>query len=131
MSFDDEIDHEKKKLEEERSGDMSRAKRAARLDTLRERIDRKVASKRLEFMLEDGEETDDEPSIVVVHADSGEELGAVFLDEDGFSFESEDDDYFADVDADTDAASFTEQLYQALKAGLPLFELDLDEDEDD
>ena len=76
-------------------------------------------------------DTDDEPSIVVLHSDSGEELGAIYFDEDGFSFESEDDDYFSDVDADTDEASFIEQLYQALKAGLPLFELDLEHEDED
>ena len=46
--------------------------------------------------------------------------------EDGaYTFESDDDDYFADVPETADPEQFARLLYESLKLGMPAYELDL------
>ncbi|MCG8441214.1 MAG: hypothetical protein MI723_05320 [Caulobacterales bacterium] len=127
MSFDDEIDALKQSIEEDR-GDAHRASVAA-LEELSAKLMALIMSRRVEFLLDDADE-EDEPSLVVAHAATGEELGAVLHDAGGFSFESDDDDYFPDIDQTADGEAFAQQLYEILKTGLPVFELDVEADEE-
>lgn len=128
MSFDDEVDAMKSALAEERAV-AGRESQVAALKAVHAALKTAIASRRLEFSLEDLDGTDDEPSILVRHMGSGDELGSVFVDENGFSFESEDDDYFGDVAAQPDAQTFAKSLYDALKAGLPTYEFDLEHED--
>lgn len=128
MSFDDEIESAKRKLADERGGGAQRRERVDALKTLRQMLDFKIGSRRLEMLLDDDQSADTEPSLVIQHAETGDDLGVVFLDEDGFSFESEEDDYFCDVEATTDAAAFVDQLYESLRDGMPAYELDAEQD---
>lgn len=125
MSFDDDVDALKRTLEAERSG-VARRERAAALTALRDTLEANIASRRLAFRVETDEAVEDEPSILILHTASDEELGAVFMDDEGYSFESEDDDYFPDIAAVEDVAAFTAKLTDTLRAGLPLFELDVE-----
>lgn len=129
MNFDDEVDALKQQLEDERGGGSERRERVAALKALRDALVSGISSRRLEFHLEDDPATEDGPSLLVVHTDSGDELGAVFSDDDGFSFESEQDDYFANVPSEDDAGAFARRLYDSLKTGLPAYELDVSEDD--
>lgn len=128
MSFDDEVDAIKTTLAEERVG-AGRERHVAALKTAHAALKAAIDSRRLEFTLEDIEDTDDEPSILVRHLGSGDELGSVFVDDNGFTFESEDDDYFGDVPAHADAKAFAKSLYDVLKAGLPTYEFDLEHED--
>jgi hypothetical protein len=49
----------------------------------------------------------------------------VFFEAGEYVFESEDDDYFADVPETADPERFARLLYESLKLGLPAYELDL------
>jgi hypothetical protein len=128
VNFDDEVDALKRSLLAERGVDPEREAHVTALAGLLARLEAQISSKRLEFRL-DAEEPDEEPSILVLHAETGEELGAVFVEAAGFSFESEDDDYFPDLAAEADPAAFVRHLYDALKVGLPAYELDIETDD--
>ena len=127
MSFDDEVEKLKKELESERVGDPARAERVAALERMRELVERGIASRRIEFLLEDDEDADDEPSLLVLYATTSDDLGAIFYEDGVYTFESDDDDYFADVPGTSDPTRFARLLYESLKLGLPAYELDLGE----
>lgn len=125
MSFDEEVDALKTALVEEQTGGARRT----RIDTLTDaktKLEGEIASRRLEFALDDSGDTDDEPSLVVRHAATGDELGSVFADEDGLSFEAEEDDYFADLDTVSEVSAFVAKLYDVLKNGMAAYELDVE-----
>ncbi len=125
MSFDDEVELLKKELASGRGGDTARAHKVAALKRVREVLAKRIASKRIEFRLADDADADDEPSVMVLYAADSDDLGAVFFDGAAFTFESDDDDYFADVPETEDAETFAGLLYESLKLGLPAYELDL------
>ncbi len=127
MSFDDDVDALKASLAEERGG-AERARKCAALKAVCDVIVSRMATRRVEFELDADLEGDDEPAILLVHVATGEELGAVFADDDGVSFESEDDDYFPDIPAMSDHRAFAEALSRAFKVGLPVYELDVESD---
>jgi hypothetical protein len=129
VSFDDEVEKLKKELATEREGDPARAHRVAALERMRELLEKRIATKRVEFHLENDPEADDEPCIRVLYAATSDDLGAVFVEDGGFTFESDDDDYFADVPETADPDAFAGLLYESLKLGLPAYELDLGEGE--
>ncbi len=128
MKFDDEVDTLKRALAEERGGALARASRIERLRELLGVLEQRIASRRVAFRLETEEETDEEPNIVLVHVATSDELGFIFVDESGFSFESEDDEYFPDIEPAAEAADFAGLVYDALKTGLPAYELDVEAD---
>lgn len=130
MSFDDDVERIKRELAEEREGDPTRPQRVAALERMRERLEARIASKRVDFRVDDGADTDDEPALVVAHAGTGDELGAVFFEADVFMFESDDDDYFADVPETADPQRFADLMYESLKVGLPAYELDIADEEE-
>lgn len=130
MSFDDDVERLKRELAEERGGDPTRPQRVAALESLRQVLEARIASNRIELRVDDGADTDDEPSLVVMHANTGDELGAIFFDAGEFMFESDDDDYFADVPETSDAEQFGRLMYESLKVGLPAYELDIADEED-
>lgn len=125
MSFDDEVEQLKKELATERDGDPDRAHRVAALERMRELLEKRIVTKRIEFHLEDDADADDEPCILVLYAATSDDLGAVFVEDGEFTFESDDDDYFADVPETKDPEKFAGLLYESLKLGLPAYELDL------
>jgi hypothetical protein len=124
MSFDDEVEQLKGELQGERVADSARSQRAAALDRMRELLEKKIASRRVEFLLED-QSDDEEPSLLVLYAETSDDLGVVFFDDGQYAFESDDDDYFADVPETSDPERFAHLLYESLKLGLPAYELDL------
>jgi hypothetical protein len=128
VSFDDEVERLKKELQSERVGDPKRAERVAALERMRDLLERGIASRRIEFLLEDDEDADDEPSLLVLYAATSDDLGAVLFEDGAYTFESDDDDYFADVPETADPRRFAELLYESLKLGLPAYELDMGED---
>ncbi len=122
MSFDEEVDAARRKLEEamaeaeaEPAFQPARAL-AALLPTLRTRIQ----SRRLAFALAD---EDDEPLIEVVHLETDEILGEIFAEEGEFGFESGLADYFDDF-VDSEPESFVLRLYETLRADLPKYEVE-------
>jgi hypothetical protein len=128
VSFDDEVERMKRELATERVGDPVRAERVATLERMRELLERRIASKRVEFLLEDDDDADDEPSLLVLYATTSDDLGAVYFENGVYTFQSDDDDYFADVPETSDPERFARLLYESLKLGLPAYELDLGED---
>lgn len=129
MSFDDEVEKAKKELADGRVGDPARAQRVAALERMRALLVTRIASKRIEFNLENDPEADDEPCVRVLYAATSDDLGAVFIEDGEYTFESDDDDYFADIPETADADAFAGLLYESLKMGLPAYELDLGEGE--
>ncbi|MGD2131208.1 MAG: hypothetical protein PVI23_00335 [Maricaulaceae bacterium] len=128
MSFDDEVERLKRELADERGDDREMAERLEALDRMRGQLEARIASRRVEFHLEDGQGADDEPSIRVLYAANSDELGAIFFENGEYAFESEDEDYFADVPETKDPERFAGLLYECLKVGLPAYELDMGEE---
>ena len=128
MSFDEEVEKLKQELASERAPDPARGERAAMLDRMRGLLEQRIASKRVEFRFDDGGGVDDEPSVLVLYAASGDEFGAVFYEDGLYTFESDDDDYFADVPETDNPREFVDLLYESLKIGLPAYELDMGEE---
>lgn len=125
MSFDDEVEQLKKNIATERGGDTERAHKVAALERMRETLEKQIASKRVAFRIEDDAGVDDEPNVQVLYATDSDLIGAVFLEDGAFSFESDYDDYFGDVPETADPQAFAKLLYECLKLGLPAYELDL------
>jgi hypothetical protein len=124
MSFDDDVDSARKKLE------VARAETEAggyddlgALQKLLEKIVDVIKSRRLEFDLSEDE---DETTIEVIHAPTDEVLGFIYSDEDEYVFESNLEDYFDDF-VDENADSFTKRLYETLRADLPKYEVEHEE----
>lgn len=131
MSFDDDVERLKKELANGHSAghavDSGRAISVSALERLRPLLERRIASRRITFSLEDGAGADDDPSIQVLYAATGDELGAIVFEDGAYAFESDDDDYFANVPDTDHAAEFVDLMYECLKIGLPAYELDLGE----
>lgn len=125
MNFDDEVDALKGALAEKRGGAQARSSRVARLRDLMRVMESRIASRRVAFRLEADEDGDDEPGIVIQHVATEDELGVIVVDESGYTFESEDDDYFPDLEPAADAEDFAGLVYDLLKTGLPAYELDV------
>ncbi len=124
MGFDDEVDALKSTLAEERGGATARASRVARLKDLLKALEGQITSRRIVFRLETDDE-EDEPGIYILYAPTGDELGVILADDAGFSFESEEDDYFPDLEPAADVNDFAGLVYDLLKTGLAAYELDV------
>lgn len=121
MSFDDEVDSARKKLE------VARAETEAggfddlsALQKLLEKLTDVIKSRRLEFDLS---EDDDETTIEIIHAPTDEVLGFIYADEGEYVFESNLEDYFDDF-VDEEADSFCKRIYETLRADLPKYEVE-------
>lgn len=122
MSFDEEVDAARRKLEEamaeaeaEPGFDAARA-----LSSLLPILRTRLQSRRLAFALSDDEE---EPLIEVVHVETDEVLGEIFAEDGEFGFESALGDYFDDF-VDPEPESFVLRLYETLRADLPKYEVE-------
>ena len=121
MSFDDEVDGARKRLEAALSADDDEPfDDLAALQALLPLIEAKIKSRRLSFQLGDD---DDETSIEVVHNATDEALGFIIAQDGEYIFESNLEDYFEDF-VDENADSFTLRLYETLRADLPKYEVE-------
>ena len=124
MSFDQDVDALKTNLA--KGGDDERAGRYRALKSLLDCLTARIDSRRIDFALDELDGADDEPGLTIVHAETGDDLGAIYVEDGQFSFETEDDEYFPNIGPEGDAAGFVETLYEALKTGLATFEFDLE-----
>lgn len=121
MSFDDEVDSARKRLEAAlKADDDEPFDDLAALQALLPLIEAKIKSRRLSFQLGDD---DDETSIEVVHNATDEALGFIIAQDGEYIFESNLEDYFEDF-VDENADSFTLRLYETLRADLPKYEVE-------
>ncbi len=121
MSFDDEVDGARKRLEAAlKADDDEPFDDLAALQALLPLIEAKIKSRRLSFQLGDD---DDETSIEVVHNATDEALGFIIAQDGEYIFESNLEDYFEDF-VDESADSFTLRLYETLRADLPKYEVE-------
>jgi len=130
MSFDDEVDAARERLKSSLSGaEEASFDELAALQALAPRLQEKIASRRLSFLVSD--EEDDAIAIAVVHAPMDEVLGHIYAEDGEYIFEAELSDYFEDF-VDEDADGFVARLYEMLKANLARyeFEAELDGGED-
>lgn len=120
MSFDDEVDDARKRLQAARTGEDSAFDDLAALQELLPKLVEKIQSRRLSFDLSDDAE---ETAIEVIHGPTDEVLGFVFAEDGEYVFESNLEDYFDDF-VDEDAQSFVNRLYETLRADLPKYEVE-------
>ncbi|MDX2234384.1 MAG: hypothetical protein NW200_07785 [Hyphomonadaceae bacterium] len=121
MSFDDEVDSARKRLEAALSAeDDDPFDDLAALQALLPLLEAKIKSRRLSFQLGDD---DDETSIEIVHNATDEALGFIIAQDGEYIFESNLEDYFEDF-VDESADSFTLRLYETLRADLPKYEVE-------
>ncbi len=123
MSFDDDVDDARKRLEAARAPDAPASDNAGALRKLLPALQAAIKSRRLSFDLA---EEDDEPMIEVIHVPSDEVLGFVFAEDGEYAFESNLSEYFDDF-VDEDAESFLSRLYETLRADLPKYEVEQSE----
>jgi|GEM_PF-1861789 len=120
VSFDDDVDTARAKLEASLKGDSEFDDLAA-LQALAPILKEKINSRRLSFSL--GEEDDDDTQIAVIHVQTDEELGFIFAEDGEYVFESNHPDYFDDF-VDDDPGRFVERLYETLRSDLPKYEVE-------
>ena len=121
MSFDDDVDNARKKLEAARAEtDENGFDDLKALQKILPRLEEKIQSRRLIFALSEDE---DETSIEVVHEPTDEVLGFIFAEEGEFVFESNLEEYFDDF-VDEDPDNFVRRLYETLRADLPKYEVE-------
>jgi len=121
MSFDDDVDNARKKLEAARAEtDENGFDDLKALQKILPRLEEKIQSRRLNFALSEDE---DETSIEVVHEPTDEVLGFIFAEEGEFVFESNLEEYFDDF-VDEDPDNFVRRLYETLRADLPKYEVE-------
>lgn len=130
MSFDDDVDAARERLKSSLAGgeDVNFDELAA-LQALAPKLQAKIASRRLAFLVSD--EEDEAIAIAVVHAEMDEVLGHIYAEDGEYIFEADLSDYFEDF-VDEDADAFVARLYEMLKASLARyeFEAELDGGED-
>lgn len=129
MAFDDEVDQLKRELQTPK---LDTAGIAAATAGLHAKLNERIQSRRLQFLLGEG----DEPSIGIVHIPSKERLAVITLNEDGsVTFQSsfgdeaaedafEDGGYFPPYVEYYDQDEFLEEAPEMLKQGIAEFELD-------
>jgi hypothetical protein len=121
MSFDDDVDGARKKLESARAEtDESGFDDLSALQKMLPQLAEAIKSRRLTFDLSEDE---DETTIEVIHEPTDEVLGFIFAEEGEYVFESNLAEYFDDF-VDEDATSFVKRLYETLKADLPKYEVE-------
>ena len=129
MGFDDEIDQLKKELQTPK---LDLAGRKSATAALCKTLQDKLQTRRLEFSYEDS----DEPTFVIIHAESKVRLASVIVNDDGgitFQAVPEDDTYdevgyFPPFVEYFDEAEFLEDVPEMLKQGLAEFELDQEDE---
>jgi hypothetical protein len=130
MGFDDEIDQLKKEL---RTPKLDLATRKKTTSDLCLKLRDKLKTRRLEFSLEE----EDEPTLVMTHTETDEQLGTVVVNSDGsLTFQSalEDDNmyddtgYFPSPEYFDNEQQFLEDIADLLKPGIAEYELDQEED---
>lgn len=133
MSFDDDIDAARERLlaaavEESGEGLDDLAALQAMMGLLGTRL----ASRRLAFSLSDGLDDDEEeaPLIEITHTGTEEVIGIIVADGGEYLFESDFADYFDDFVEET-AEDFVARLYEVLRSGLPEYEIDQADGEED
>jgi hypothetical protein len=122
MSFDEEVDAARRKLEAALVEDRDNAifDELAALEELIPILKDRIQTRRLEFALGEDE---GESVIEIVHASTEEALGFVYVQDQEYIFESNLDAYFDDF-VDEDAQSFVQRLYETLRADLPKYEVE-------
>ena len=121
MSFDDDVDGARKKLEAARADtDSAGFDDLSALQQILPKLVDAIKSRRLVFALSEDE---DETTIEVVHEPTDEVLGFIFAEEGEFVFESNLEEYFDDF-VDEDADNFAKRLYETLRADLPKYEVE-------
>lgn len=120
--FDADVDAARGRLEASLKEREQPFDDVAALQALLPKLQLKIQSRRLTFAAAE-EDEDDRFSIAVIHVGTDEELGFIFAEDDEFVFESNLEDYFDDF-VDEDADSFTQRLYETLRADLPKYEVE-------
>ena len=121
MSFDDDVDGAKKKLETARAeSEAGGFDDLSALQKILPQLEQAIKSKRLEFALSEDE---DETTIEVIHEPTDEVLGFIFAEEGEYVFESNLEEYFDDF-VDEDPENFVKRLYETLRADLPKYEVE-------
>jgi hypothetical protein len=121
MGFDDEIDAARERLLRAIKDDDGVAVTDA--DALRQflpTLQEKIASRRLKFVWSEDE---DDLAIDVVHVQTDEVLGSIYVEDGEYVFESSQEDYFDDL-VDEDAESFLFRVYETLRADMPKYEVE-------
>lgn len=120
--FDDEVDDARTRLEHSLKQRDAPFDDVAALQALLPKLQQRIQSRRLAFAA--AEDDDDERfSIAVIHVGTDEELGFIYAEDGEYVFESNLEDYFDDF-VDEDAESFTQRLYETLRADLPKYEVE-------
>ncbi len=122
VSFDDEVDAAKKRLEASLSDDEISYDDLAALQALAPKLQATIQSRRLLFVVPE-EDDDEHISIAVIHAETDDELGFIFVESGEYVFESNVEGYFDDF-VDEDADSFVSRLYETLRADLAKYEVE-------
>lgn len=126
MSFDDEVDAARERLKSSLAGaEDATFDELAALQALAPKLQEKIASRRLAFLVSD--EEDEAIAIAVVHAVMDEVLGHIYAEDGEYIFEADLSDYFEDF-VDEDADAFVGRLYETLKAGLARYEFEAELD---
>ena len=121
MSFDDDVDGAKKKLETARAeSEAGGFDDLSALQKILPQLEQAIKSKRLQFALSEDE---DETTIEVIHEPTDEVLGFIFAEEGEYVFESNLEEYFDDF-VDEDPENFVKRLYETLRADLPKYEVE-------
>lgn len=123
MSFDEEVDAARRRLQEAlQEDDDNPFDSLTALKQLLPQLEAKISSRRLSFLIiEDEDEA--EVFISVVHKGADEELGFIMVEDEEFVFESNLEEYFDDF-VDEDPDSFVARLYETLRADLPKYEVE-------
>jgi hypothetical protein len=122
MSFDDAVDDAKKRLEAAVENDEVSYDDLAALQALAPKLQATIQSRRLVFAVPE-EDEDEQLAIAIIHAETDDELGFIFVEAGDYVFESNVDGYFDDF-VDEDADSFVARLYETLRADLPKYEVE-------
>jgi hypothetical protein len=123
MSFDEEVDAARRRLQEAlREDDDNPFDSLTALKQLLPQLEAKISSRRLSFLIVEDEE-EAEVFISVVHKTADEELGFIMVEDEEFVFESNLEEYFDDF-VDEDPDSFVARLYETLRADLPKYEVE-------
>jgi hypothetical protein len=121
--FDDEVDDAKKRLETAIEEDGPSYDDLAALQALAPLLQDKIKSRRLAFALTEDDDEDDQLAIAVVHTQTDDELGYVFVEGGEYVFESNVEGYFDDF-VDEDPERFVARLYETLRADMAKYEVE-------
>ncbi len=123
MSFDDDVDAAKKRLEASLDETGETYDDLAALQRLAPILQDKIQSRRISFATPEDDDEDEQLAIAIIHNASDEELGFIFCEGGEYVFESNVDGYFDDF-VDDDAESFVARLYETLRADLAKYEVE-------